>query len=81
MLANKETRASQPDSRITRLELGVGGELEGEPTKGQGEYALVVVVDAGVRGAEGLVDLLDGWGHLGAVEQDIAACIDRIVIS
>ena len=60
-----------PDARIARLELGVGGKLEGETAKGEGEDALVVVVDAGVRGAEGLVDLLDGRRHLGTVEEDV----------
>ena len=62
-----------PDARIARLEGGVGGELEGESAEGEGEDALVVVVDAGVRGAERLVDLLDGRRHLGAVEEHVAA--------
>ena len=62
-----------PDTRIARLKLGVGGKLEGEAAKGEGEDALVVVVDAGVRGAEGLVDLFDGRRHLGTVEEDVTA--------
>ena len=73
---NGGTSKVLPNARIARLKLCVGGKLEGESSKGEGEDALVVVVDAGVRGAEGLVDLLDGRRHFGAIEQDVAAQIE-----
>ncbi len=61
-----------PYPGVAGLELGVRRELEGEPAEGEGEDVALLVELARVGGAERLVDLLDGGGHLGAVEQDVA---------
>ena len=73
-LAGGELEAPELTSRsaVTRLELCLCGELEGEPSEGEGEAATLLVVNARPSCSKGLVDLFNCGRHVRTVEHQIA---------
>ena len=59
-------------SAVARLELGLSGELEGEPSEGEREPTTLLVVNSRSSCSKGLVDLLNGRRHVRTVEHQIA---------
>ena len=78
-LAGGELEAAELTSRpsVARLELGLRGELEGEPSEGEGEAATLLVVNARPGRSKGLVDLLNCRRHVRTVEHQIAGEISE----
>ena len=73
-LTGGELEAAKFSSRSTVawLELGLGGELECEPSERKGEPTTLLVVNSRASRSEGLVDLLDCRRYVRTVEHQIA---------